>query len=93
MGKLTGKFKPKNSIETTWETQEGKFITSENVNVDFYLSEFGATKIVTWRCHIARSANSRYDMILGRYLLTTLGLDIEFSENIFLGGDGPFKGW
>ena len=31
-------------------------------------------------------------MILGRYLITALGLDIKFSENIILGGDGPFKG-
>ena len=31
-------------------------------------------------------------MILGIYLLTTLGLDIKFSRNIILGGDGPFKG-
>ena len=31
-------------------------------------------------------------MILGRDLLITLGLDIKFSENIILGGDGTFKG-
>ena len=31
-------------------------------------------------------------MILGRYLLTNLGLDLKFSENIILGGDVPFKG-
>ena len=31
-------------------------------------------------------------MILGRDLLTTLWLDIKFSENIILGGDGLFKG-
>ena len=30
-------------------------------------------------------------MILGRGLLTALGLDLKFSENIILGGDGPFK--
>ena len=31
-------------------------------------------------------------MILGRYLLTALVLDIKFSENIILGGDGDLKG-
>ena len=31
-------------------------------------------------------------MILGRDLLTALGLDIKFSENIILGGDGTLKG-
>ena len=92
MGKLTEKTKPKHSTETTWETQSGKFTKSKKVNVEFYLPEFGATKIVTWKCHIAKSKNSMYDMILGRYLLTTLGLDIKLSENIILGGNGTFKG-
>ena len=32
-------------------------------------------------------------MILGRDLLTALGLDIKFSENIILGGDGLYKGY
>ena len=31
-------------------------------------------------------------MILGRDLFTALGLDLNFSENIILRGDGPLKG-
>ena len=31
-------------------------------------------------------------MILGRYSLTVLGLDLKFSGNIILGVDRPFKG-
>ena len=31
-------------------------------------------------------------MILGRYLLTDLGLDDKFSENIIIGCGAPFKG-
>ena len=30
-------------------------------------------------------------MILGRDLLTTLGLDLKFSENVIIGGEGPYK--
>ena len=62
------------------------------MNVDLCLPEFVATKIVTWKFHVARSTNSRYDMILGRDLFTALGLDLKFSENIILGGDETFKG-
>ena len=47
MGKLTEKNKPKNSTETTWETQAEKFMTSAKVNIELCLPEFGATKIVT----------------------------------------------
>ena len=36
--------------------------------------------------------NRRYDMILGRDLLTALGLDLKFSENLIVGGEGPREG-
>ena len=38
------------------------------------------------------STNGRYDMILGRDLITALGLDFKFSDNIIIGGDGPYQG-
>ena len=47
MGKLTSKLKSKETVETTWETQSGKFATSKKVNIYFCLPEFSATKIVT----------------------------------------------
>ena len=31
-------------------------------------------------------------MILGRDLLTALGLDLKFSEDIIIGGEGPYEG-
>ena len=31
-------------------------------------------------------------MILGRYLLTALVLDLNFPENIVIGGEGPYEG-
>ena len=89
---MTEKLKPKHSTENTWETQAGKFANSTKGNVEFCLPEFGATKIVTRKCHITKSSNSRYNMILGRDLLTALGLDLKFSENIILESDGPYKG-
>ena len=48
-----------------WETQAGKFTTLEKANIDFCLPKFSATKIVTWECHIDKSINGRYNMILG----------------------------
>ena len=67
-------------------------MTSNNVNKDFCLPEFSATKIVSWECHVYNQTNIRYDMILGRNLLTALVLDIEYSENIIIGGDRPYEG-
>ena len=31
-------------------------------------------------------------MILGRYLLTSRGLDLKLSDNILIGGAGPYEG-
>ena len=44
------------------------------------------------KCHVDKKTNRRYDMILGRDPLTALGMDIKFSENIIIGGDGPYEG-
>ena len=76
-----------------WETQSGKLMTSRKVNIDFCLPNFSVTKIVTWKCHVEKSTNGRYDMILGRDLITTLGLDIIFSEGVIICRKIPYKGF
>ena len=75
-----------------WETQAGNFKTSKKVNVDFFLPEFSATEIVTWKYHVDESNNGRYDIILGRDLLTALVLDLKFSDNFIYGRKGSYEG-
>ena len=74
------------------ETQSGKFTNSKKVNLYLCLPEFSGTKIVTWKCHVDEYTNGRYDMILGRDLLTALGIDLNFSKNVISGGEGPYEG-
>ena len=80
MVNMTSILKTKESAETMWETQAGKFTTSNKLNVDFCLPEFSSTKMVTWKCHVYESTNGRYGIILGRDLLTALGLNFKCSE-------------
>ena len=75
-----------------WETQARKFTTSKKANIDFRLLGFSGTKIVSWNCQVDNYTNSRYDMILGRYLLTAVGLDLKFPQNIVIGDEGPYNG-
>ena len=75
-----------------WENQAGKFTTSKKVNVDFCLPSFSAIKIVTWKFHEYESTGCIYGMILGRYPLTALGMDLKFSENFIIGGEVPYEG-
>ena len=93
MGKLTPRLKSKETAIIMWETQVGNFMTSKKVNIDFFLPEFSATKIVTCECNVDESTNSRYDMILGRDLITALGLDFKFSDNIIIVNEGPYEGY
>ena len=65
---------------STWETQAVKFMTSKKVNIDFCLQELSVTKIVASKCHLDDYTNSRYNMILGRDVLTSLGLYLKFFE-------------
>ena len=47
---------------------------------------------MTWYCHVDDSTKGRYDIILGRYLLTLLGLNIKSSEQVIEVDYGPLKG-
>ena len=48
--------------------------------------------MVTWKCHNDEYNTGRYDIILGRDLLTVLGLDLKFSENVIIVREVPYKG-
>ena len=47
---------------------------------------------MTWSFHVDESAKGRYDMILGRDILTDLGLSLKFSDHVIKAYDGTFKG-
>ena len=75
-----------------WHTQAGKITNNLKVKIDFTSPELRATKTVTWNCHVDDSAKIRYDMILGRDILTALGLNLKFSEHVIKADDGNFNG-
>ena len=47
---------------------------------------------MTWNCHVDDSAKGRYDMILGRNLLTAFGMNLKLSEHVIKADDGTLKG-
>ena len=76
-----------------WNTQSGNIMTYLKVKIDFTLPVLSATNSVTWNFHVDDSAKGRCDMILGRDLLTELGLNLEFSKHVIKADDGPFNGY
>ena len=73
-------------------TQTGNITTNLQVKIYFTLPELSATKIVMWDYHVDESAMSRYKMILGRDILTSLRLNIKLSGNVIKADDVPLKG-
>ena len=59
-----------------WHTQAGNISTNIKVEAEFALPELSATNVMMWKCHVDDSAKGRYDMILGKYLLIELGLNL-----------------
>ena len=60
--------------------------------MNFTLTSLSATNAVMWNCHVDDSAKGRYDMILGRDLLSELELNLKFSDHAIEADDGTFKG-
>ena len=75
-----------------WNTQAGSITTNVKVKTAFTLPDLSATKTVMWNCHVDDSTKARYDMILGRYILTAFWLNLECSDHIIEAYDGNFKG-
>ena len=66
--------------------------TNLKVKIEFTLPELSITKILMWNCHVGESAKGVYGMILGRDLLTALGINLKFSDHVIEADYGPFKG-
>ena len=47
---------------------------------------------MTWKFHVYDSANGRYDMILGGYILTSLGSNLKIYDQVIEEYYGPFEG-
>ena len=92
MRRLIGKLHPEKDAVMQWHTQARNITTNLKVKVDFTLPAISATNVVTWKCHMDESSKGINDMILGRYLLLELGINISFPEHVIKADDGTLKG-
>ena len=74
-----------------WHTQARDITTKLKDKKYFTLPELCATEIMTWNCHVNDSAKGRYDMILGRDILKTLGLNLKLFYYVIESDYGYFK--
>jgi len=82
------------SSHTTWTTKAGDFTTNATCKLKFSLPEFYENRLVDWPVHVDESDGPhKYDMILGRDLLESLGLTLNFADKtvIWDGSTVPMK--
>ena len=70
MRRLFEKLHPEKDAMMQWHTQAGNITTNHKVKVYFTLPAISATNAVTSKYHADESNKGRYNMILGKYLLT-----------------------
>ena len=71
-GKNNSTLIPKQYYVVQCHTQEGSITANIKMKIYFNLPEFCVKIIMIWICHMDYYANERYDIILGRYMLTYL---------------------
>ena len=91
MERLVEKLNPEKYSVMQWHTQTFNIATNLKVKVYFALPALIATHFVTWEFHVDDSSKGWYDIILRRYLLTELELNLELSDHIIKADDRNFK--
>ena len=77
---------------TVWTTPAGEMKTRSKVKAQFTMPELQEKRLVEWNFHVTEDMGA-YDMIIGRDVLSFLGIDIKFSEQVVTWdhGEMPFK--
>eukprot|EP00957_Ditylum_brightwellii_P186913 14233476-Ditylum_brightwellii.AAC.1 len=72
----------------TWATAVGEFETWRKARIKFQFPEFSKSKEIGWSFHVEKSNPNDdtlgYDMIIGRDLMTDLGIIIDFKDGYII---------
>ena len=70
------------TVTSSWMTKTGKMTTNGVTTVKLILPDFNVKKTIKWQFHVdcqKQISNSRYDVIIGRDLLTALGMVMDYN--------------
>ena len=74
------KLRIKDDTNIQWHTSAGVFATNQKVKVNFLIPDLHEKRLINHEFHVAKDLG-RYDMIIGRDLLSALQINIQFSDN------------
>ena len=64
-------------------TAGGNFTIDHEATINFNLSEFSESKLITWTFSVYRDSEALgYDMVIGRDLLDNLGVNLDFRKSV-----------
>ena len=86
------KLRIKNDTKTEWLTKGGTFHTSGKCKTNFILNEFYENKVIEWTLHVDKTSGPhRYDMIVGRDLMSQLGIILDFDGQTMTWDESTIK--
>jgi hypothetical protein len=76
-------FEKKSALRTKWSTKAGTFTTTAKCKCMFSFPEFDENRDIIWDVSVDTTSTeeSRYDMIVDRDLMYSIGLDLRFSDS------------
>ena len=77
---IAKKLRIKKTTAKTWTTAAGNFATEGTTKAQFQFPELRSQSIIEWDMHVT-DADMHYDMIIGRDLLSELGIILDFNMN------------
>jgi len=80
---LVTKLPTKRTTAQTWSTKAGTLQTNKTCHIKFSLPELHVNREIEWEVYVDNEPyeSARYDMIIGRDIMESLGIDICFSSN------------
>lgn len=76
---FTKNLRTNSEFPTVWRTAAGNFETKKKTKIQFTLPELHENKLIEWTAHVTERPMG-YDLIIGRDLLSSLGIKIDFSK-------------
>jgi hypothetical protein len=71
--------KKSSNSQTVWTTPGGAMQTTVKCKAQFTIPELHDNWLIEWDLHVTKTLGA-YDMIIGRDILTNLGIDIRFFQ-------------
>ena len=90
--KYVRKLRMKKDTTTNWNTKGGNFQTTKKCKTTFILNEFFESRSIEWNLHVDSTPGPhRYDMIIGRDIMSELGITLNFKEQTMSWDDSTVR--